>query len=54
VAADESLSTGGYLRLQYTQTDSYSGEKAELDYKIELVTTPCNFGRVRDTGSFAL
>jgi len=37
---------GSYLRLQYTQT-SHSGEKAELDYKVELVTTSCNYGGVR-------
>jgi len=47
VAMDEALFGGNYIRLQYTQTDSYSGEKTELDYKIELVTTHCNFGGVR-------
>jgi hypothetical protein len=38
---------GSYVRLQYSQTSNYTGEKTELDYKIELVTTPCNFGGVR-------
>ncbi|MBI4298690.1 MAG: hypothetical protein HY666_02920 [Chloroflexi bacterium] len=37
---------GNYLRLQYTQT-SHSGEKAALDYKVELVNTSCNYGGVR-------
>ena len=33
-----------YLRIHYTQTDNYSGEKKDFDYKIPLVTTPCNLG----------
>lgn len=36
-----------YVRVYYTKTDSFSGEKKDLDYKIQLVTTPCHFGGVR-------
>lgn len=33
-----------YLRFLYTQTDNSTGEKTELDYKVRLASTPCNFG----------
>jgi len=33
--------------LRYTQTDRWSGEKSDLDYKIQLVSTPCNYGGKR-------
>lgn len=37
-----------YVRLFYTQTDRFTGEKKkDFDYRIELVTTPCHFGGVR-------
>jgi len=32
-----------YIRLHYTQT-SNNGEKKDFDYRVELVTTPCNYG----------
>lgn len=35
-----------YARLYYTHT-SFEKEETELDYKVQLVTTPCNFGGVR-------
>jgi len=38
---------GNHIRFQYTQTDNYIREKSELDYKVELVNTPCNYGGVR-------
>jgi len=38
---------GNYVRLQYTQTNHYTKEKTEVDYRVELATTPCNFGGVR-------
>ena len=38
---------GGYARFNYTQTSSFSGEKTDLDYQVQLVTTPCNFGGKR-------
>ena len=36
-----------YIQITYTQTDNYSGEKKDFDYKIPLITTGCNFGGVR-------
>lgn len=36
-----------YMRFIYTQTDRDTGEKKDLDYKIPLTTTPCNYGGVR-------
>ncbi len=47
VSTDEEKPEDNYVRLYYTQTDSSSNKKRELDYKIELVTTPCNFGGKR-------
>ncbi|MEK7519707.1 MAG: hypothetical protein AAB581_00470 [Patescibacteria group bacterium] len=36
-----------YARLYYTHTDRWNSEKEEMDYKIELTMTPCNYGGVR-------
>jgi hypothetical protein len=36
-----------YVRFQYTTTDRNSGEKTDYDYRVQLTTTPCNFGGVR-------
>lgn len=36
-----------YAKVNYTITDRNTGEKTDCDYKISLVTTPCNFGSVR-------
>ncbi len=36
-----------YLRIHYTQTDNYSGEKKNFDYKIPLASTPCRYGGKR-------
>jgi hypothetical protein len=36
-----------YLRIYYTQTDRYTNEKKDFDYKIPLTTTPCRYGGVR-------
>lgn len=36
-----------YMRLHYTQTDRFTNEKSDMDFKIELTTTPCNFGGKR-------
>lgn len=36
-----------YLRIHYTQTDRYTEEKKEFDYKIPLTTTSCNYGGKR-------
>ena len=38
--------TNWYVRVTFTQT-SYDWEKNELDYKIPLVSTPCNYWWVR-------
>lgn len=43
-----SVSTSeSFLRIHYTQTDYYSDEKKDFDYKIPLTTTPCNYGGSR-------
>ena len=36
-----------YAKVNYTNTNGRTGEKTDLDYKINLTTTPCNFGGVR-------
>ncbi|MHC4463997.1 MAG: hypothetical protein ACYS30_21575 [Planctomycetota bacterium] len=36
-----------YVRFQYTTTNHNTGEKTNYDYKVQLTTTPCNFGGVR-------
>jgi len=36
-----------YLKISYTQTDGWTDEKKDFDYKIPLTTTPCNFGGER-------
>ncbi|MEK7153190.1 MAG: hypothetical protein AAB834_04530, partial [Patescibacteria group bacterium] len=36
-----------YMRLWYTHTNSWSGEKSDMDYKVNLITTPCHYGGVR-------
>ncbi len=33
-----------YIRFQYTKTNRHTQEKAELDYNVRLVWTPCHFG----------
>ena len=36
-----------YIRLNYTNTSNRTGEKDDMNYRITLTTTPCNFGGVR-------
>jgi hypothetical protein len=36
-----------HVRFQYASTDRNTGKKTEYDYKVQLTTTPCNFGGVR-------
>lgn len=36
-----------FIRFNYTQTDRFSGEKTDLDYKIPLTNTACHFGGKR-------
>jgi len=37
----------GFMRLRYYQTDRWNGEKTNLDYNIQLASTPCNYGGKR-------
>lgn len=41
------MNGGNYLRIWYTQTDNYTQEKKDFDYKIPLTTTPCRYGGKR-------
>ena len=41
------LDDDNYVRFQYTSTDRNTKEKTKYDYKVQLTTTPCNFGGVR-------
>ena len=41
------LDGDNYVRFQYTTTKRDTGEKTKYDYKVQLTTTPCNFGGVR-------
>ena len=36
-----------YVKVNYTNTNRNTDEKTDYDYKINLTTTPCNFGGVR-------
>lgn len=36
-----------YIRFNYTHTSNWTGEKESMDYKVQLTTTPCNYGGVR-------
>lgn len=36
-----------YLNLKYTNTNGQTGEKEDLNYKVDLTHTPCNYGGVR-------
>ena len=47
VSVVEEYHGGKYARFFYTQTNGFTKEKTELDYKVRLVTTPCNFGGFR-------
>src|SRR3989338_483803 len=38
---------GDNIRLQYTHTSRWDGEKNSMDNRIELTTTPCNLGGKR-------
>lgn len=39
--------TENYLELKYTHTDRGSGNKEDMDYKIQLTTSPCKYGGKR-------
>lgn len=36
-----------YIKLSYTNTSRDTGEKEDMDYKVELTTTPCKYGGKR-------
>jgi len=38
---------GNYVELRYTRTDRWTQEKEAFEYKVELTTTPCNYGGAR-------
>ena len=40
------MTSENYIRFYYTQTDS-DGEKKDFDYRVQLTTTPCRYGRFR-------
>lgn len=47
INAGDAINRDDYIKLSYTHTSNYSGEKESMDYKIPLTTTPCNYGGVR-------
>lgn len=36
-----------YIRFHYTQTDYWTEEKSDMDYRFNLIVTPCSYGGVR-------
>lgn len=40
-------SEGDNIRLRYTHTNRWTDEKESMDYRLELATTPCNYGGKR-------
>lgn len=47
VGVNVSIYDEKYVRFYYTQTDNYTGEKKEFDYKVQLEETQCHFGGIR-------
>lgn len=47
VSINERNPDRNYLRIFYTQTDYFTKEKKEYDYRIPITTTSCNYGGVR-------
>lgn len=43
----KTMNDENYLRVSYTQTNRNTGEKNDFDYKIPILTTPCNYGGKR-------
>jgi hypothetical protein len=41
------IAGNAHIRLSYTRTDRFSGEKSDLDYTVRLSSTPCYFGGKR-------
>lgn len=36
-----------YIRLHYTHTSRWDGAKNDMDFRVQLTTTPCNYGGER-------
>lgn len=36
-----------FIRFIYSQTDFFTKEKKDFDYKVQITETPCNFGNTR-------
>ena len=36
-----------YMLFQYTSTSNRTGEKTDMNFRVDLTTTPCNYGWVR-------
>jgi hypothetical protein len=47
VYTDDASPPRGRLRLHYTRTNTVTGEEKQIDYTVDLVSTPCNFGGFR-------
>ena len=47
VSVDVQDSVENYVKLNYTVTDSFSGDKSNKDYKVFLDGTSCNYGGFR-------
>ena len=47
VGVNVSIYDEKYVRFYYTQTDNYTGEKKDFDYKVQLEETQCHFGGAR-------
>jgi hypothetical protein len=47
VSVNDQDQNESYVRFIYTSTSTSTKEATKLDYKAELVTTPCNLGGVR-------
>jgi hypothetical protein len=47
VHLDPDFESQNYIRLMYTCSNRFSDQKKDLDYKIQLVKTPCYFGGFR-------
>jgi len=46
IGIEASVMDEKYVRFHYTQTD-HNGEKKDFNYKVQLATTPCNYGGTR-------
>ncbi len=43
----DTWNNGNHIQIQYTHTNKWTEEKSDMDFKISLTTTPCNYGGVR-------